>query len=302
MAKRAGLDLEAPDGHVLAAHWFTPDPAADTPRAAVVVVPGGGVSARVYARLAAALADRGFAVLTFDCRGIGASRRGSLRGLDAGVEHWGGLDTEAALLAAAGAYPDAPVFAVAHSIGCLYLGAAPAARRLARIVFVAPHTGYWRDYAPAHRRLLFALFHVLMPAVTRICGYFPARRLGLGNDLPARFALQWAGRRQPELLVTDADVARFGATLSAYSLVKARTLALAMCDDPFASPAAAVRLCGLYPGLAVCHQTVTRSEAGMPQVGHFAFQRDAGANYFADRISAWFLQNPNESGRTPTSG
>lgn len=286
-AKRTRLEIRARDGNPLAATWFTPHGPA--PHGAVVVIPGGGVSARIYARLADALADRGFAVLTFDCRGVGDSRRGSLRGLIAGVEHWGALDTEAALAIAQDAYPGAPPWVVAHSIGCLYWGAAASAPRASRVVFLSPHTGYWGDYAPVYRWPLFGIFHVLMPVLTACFGYFPARALGLGNDLPRRFAQQWAGRLRPELLASAQAVARFGSMLDDFGHVRAQVLALRMCDDPFASLAGTERLCGQYVNATVRLVPVTGSDLGVERAGHFAFRTPRAAAYLADMMTAWFL-------------
>ena len=60
--------------------------------AALLVVPAMGVAQRYYADFAEWLASHGWAVLSFDYRGIGASRpaamQRSLRGLDADVTTW----------------------------------------------------------------------------------------------------------------------------------------------------------------------------------------------------------------------
>ena len=59
---------------------------------AIVIVCGAGIPARVYHRLACYLAERGAAVLTFDYRGIGASRGGSLRRMTSGMDDWAARD------------------------------------------------------------------------------------------------------------------------------------------------------------------------------------------------------------------
>ena len=66
-------------------------------------------------------------------------------------------------------------------------------------MLIGGHTGYYGDYHPRYRLPMTAVWHALMPAITLVLGYFPARRLGLGEDLPARVALQWAGRRTGDL-------------------------------------------------------------------------------------------------------
>ena len=92
-----------------------------------------------YHRFARYLAARGAAVLSFDYRGIGASREGSLRNLKAGMDDWAVQDLGAALAEARTTYPRLPLSAVAHSIGTLYVGATPDASRLSKLVFFGPH-------------------------------------------------------------------------------------------------------------------------------------------------------------------
>ena len=72
-------------------------------------------------------------------------------------------------------FPICRLAAVAHSVGTLLIGAAPGATKLARFVFLGAHTGYWRDYHAKWRVPLFLTWHVLMPAVTRLVGFFPGR-------------------------------------------------------------------------------------------------------------------------------
>ena len=49
-----------------------------------------------------------------------------------------------------------------------------------------------RDYTPAQRWQMLGKWHVLMPLVTLVCGYFPGKRLGWMEDTPKGVALDWA--------------------------------------------------------------------------------------------------------------
>jgi predicted alpha/beta hydrolase len=279
------------DGLQLAGTWFLPVASAPAPSTAIVVACGAGIPARFYTRLAQYLAGRGAAVLTFDYRGIGASRAGRLRGFDAGMDVWAKYDFSAAVATAHAAYPGLPLAAVAHSVGTLYVGGAADSARLSRLVFLAPHTGYWRDYGRRWRWLLYLTWHVFMPAVTRRVGYFPGRALGLGEDLPKQAALDWAGRRQPEVAHTPDEVARFGPGLARYHETRAETLALSISDDAFAPPAAAQRLLANYPSLHVVHETVTPASLGLRRLGHFGFLRRPAGEFFWERIADWVIQD-----------
>jgi predicted alpha/beta hydrolase len=288
--ERNMIRFDATDGVTLAGDWFLPTPKARV-AAVTVVACGGGIPARLYRRMAQYLAGQGIAVLTFDYRGIGKSRSTSLRGFDAGLDQWGRLDFGAALALASRTYPDVRLAVVAHSIGTLLIGAAPDAGRISRIVLMAPHTGYWRDYLRRGRWALFLTWHVLMPIMTKIVGYFPGRALGLGEDLPKGFALEWARRMQPELLVSANDKRRFGPILAQFDRIHSPTLALSIADDAFAPPEAGGRLLGCYPGISALHESISPADLGRRRLGHFGFLRPAAGEYFWKRISAWILQD-----------
>ena len=91
-------------------------------------------------------------------------------------------------------YPRAELAGVAHSIGTLVIGGAPNVGEFSRLVFIAAHTGYYGDYAKRHRIPMAVMWHMVMPALTRAFGYFPARMLRLGENIPAGMAMQWAAR------------------------------------------------------------------------------------------------------------
>ena len=241
------------------------------------------------------------AALTFDYRGIGESRGSSLKGLEAGVETWAQLDLGAALSTARAAFPLASLGIIAHSVGAMLIGAASDAPKASRLVFFGPHTGYWGDYLPRWRWLLFLTWHVFMPIVTKMVGYFPGRALRLGEDLPRAFALDWAGRRRPGLLRTASDVRRFREVLAQYGQMRAQTLILSVTDDAFAPPAAAHRLLSLYPNLAALLETIAPTDLGRRRLGHMAFLRRPTGFFFWERAAAWLLQT-DPSGRAGNTG
>jgi len=276
------------DGARLVGTWFEPAHPR-TASAAVLVVCGAGIPARFYEHFARYLAARGAAVLTFDYRGIGASREGSIRKLRSGMEDWAVQDIASGFAEVRKQHPDLPLCAVAHSVGTLLMGAAPDAARLRRLVFFGPHTGYWRDYGARWRWLLYGVWHVSMPALTRMVGYFPGKRLRLGEDLPPRVALDWAGRRRPELGRDPDEARRFRQILSRYPEIRADTLVLSITDDAFAPPAAARRVLSLYPNLAVTQEIVAPADLKCRRLGHFGFLRRPASEFFWQRAAQWLI-------------
>ena len=56
---------------------------------------------------------------------------------------------------------------------------------------------HWRDYAPGRRLELLFKWHLVMPALTRLLGYFPGGRLGWLVTRRARLSRKGAQSRMP---------------------------------------------------------------------------------------------------------
>ena len=198
------ISIPATDGYALAATLFdAPDAgAAGLGRPTVILSPATGVRRKLYDRFAAHLSSEGFRVVTFDYRGVGDSRPASLRGFVARVLDWGEKDLAGIIAWAVTAA--APTLVIGHSIGGQLVGLAPNNTTLAGLLAVAAQSGYWGHWPVPRKYLMAALWYGLMPGLTAACGYFPARRLGLGEDLPAGVALEWARWcRSPAYLAAD---------------------------------------------------------------------------------------------------
>src|ERR1700730_15144087 len=111
--------LIARDAFSLAATQFVP---AGPVRAAVVVNSATAVPRKIYRGFAGYPAERGFAVVTYDYRGIGESRPASLVGFAARMRDWAALDATAALDHVRAAWPNVPIHAVGHSVGGQAIG------------------------------------------------------------------------------------------------------------------------------------------------------------------------------------
>ena len=271
------LRLRAADGYEIGAVFY----AALRPRAPrrVAVLHGGaGIPALRYRRFATFLAEWGIPVLTYDYRGIGLSRPQALRGFQATIEDWAEYDAAAAIAWLRQRFPRDEILGISHSIGCLPLGGAPNAAEQARIVMVGAHTGYYGDYRPLYRLPMAFAWHGLMPAVTRFVGYFPADRLGLGEDLPAGMALEWAERRRPDLRPNGAEPAgeRRLRLLGYCAALQCPAMAISVSDDAFATVEGTRRLLSYFPNLASPQLLLfTPTDAQVRRIGHFGFFRRA---------------------------
>lgn len=253
-----------------------------TARAGVVISPAMGVAQSYYGAFADWLAAQGFAVLSFDYRGVGASRpaafRTSLRGFEADVVTWAERDAASALEYLAEWLDEAgpggrPVHWVGHSLGGQIVGLLPAdARaRLGRIVTVGAGSGYWRENAPRLRRVAWALWYVVAPVSMALSGYFPGRRLRKVGDLPHGVMAQW--RRwclSPDYLMGEGghDWQR------RYEAVDNPILALSFTDDEFMSRRNVESLHGFYARAPREIRRIAPCDVGVRSIGHFGFFRE----------------------------
>jgi predicted alpha/beta hydrolase len=297
------LRLRAADGYELGAIFYAAL-RPRSPRRVAVFHCGAGIPALRYRRFAQFLAEWGIPVLTYDYRGVGLSRPPSLRGFEATIEDWAEFDSTAAIAWLRERFPHDELVGVSHSIGCLPLGGAGNAAEQARIVMVGAHTGYYGDYRPLYRLPMAIAWHGLMPAITRVVGYFPADRLGLGEDLPAGMALQWAERRLPELRPdgTAPSQERTRRLLDRCSALECPALAICISDDAFATQAGTRRLLSYFPRLASPQLVVfSPADAQARSIGHFGFFRRAVGEALWPRLLAQLEPSRTDDAQTATA-
>jgi predicted alpha/beta hydrolase len=260
------VELTAHDGYKLGATLFRP--AASNGRV-VLVMAATGVPQEYYGKFAAFLAERGFAVLTFDYRGIGRSLHSSVRSVKAGMRDWALLDAAAAFNFLDENFSKDKLLAVGHSFGGQAFGLLPRPERIAAALTVGSQSGYWRHWSPLGRAWMWPATHIGLPLVPRLLGYFPGARLGFGEDLPKGVTIEWASWcRHPRYLVgalgVEREYARFKAPLRLYSIS----------DDAFAPARAVTALAALYPFSKPEIHQVKPEDVGADRIGHFGFFRE----------------------------
>lgn len=279
--------VRTPDGYELGGSLHEKSGGGTASRAALLHC-GAGIPAARYGGFARYLASRGIPTLTYDYRGIGLSRPHRLRGFPAAIEDWAEYDCAGAIAWLRQRYGAAEIIGIAHSIGALLAGGANNSAEQSRLVLIGGHTGYYGDYRRRYRLPMTLLWHAFMPVVTPMFGYFPARRLGLGEDLPGMFAMQWAQRRSPELRPTRAHAKRVHSFLDRCAALQRSALLVTVSDDAFATTAGVQHLMAYYPRLLPLHYlSFTPADAGVTRIGHFGFfSRRTGAPLWPRLVDA----------------
>src|SRR5476649_1807859 len=255
----AGLDdvfvdditFPAMDGYLLGATLFLP---LGAKRHAVLINSATAVPRKIYRGFAGYLARRGCAVLTYDYRGTGDSRKKSpagsnrprsLAGFKAGMSDWAALDVTAAVAWMRERYHHLPLNYVGHSFGGQALGLLANNSEVSRALFIASQAGYWKLIASPERYRVYAMLNFVGIPLTRLLGYMPGRA-GLGEDLPKGVFEQWVGWVMSErYLFTDAKLpgppnfARYHGALRS----------LCVSDDPWATRPAVEMLCSGFTAI-----------------------------------------------------
>lgn len=277
----SGITIDAPDGFSLGATVFD---GGDRARPWITISSAVGTPHRFYRRFARYLAQRGYGVVCYDYRGIGASAPPSLRGFRADMEDWGRRDFGAVYRWAERRAGSAGVIAIGHSFGGQILGMPEPVPDLRAAVIVASQHAYWGNWPWPQNLRVAALWWGLIPVTTAVAGYFPSRLIGFGEPLPREAARQWARwGRDPGYLFgrIDAD------TLARYAAVDVPMLVWSFADDPIAVESAVARLLEGYPAAEVDWRHRSPAELGLPAVGHHGFFREPSADALWRPTAEW---------------
>ena len=307
--RMAPMPLRCSDGRLLAAQWFEPPPAVGV-KAVAVIGAATAVPASYYRYFAEWMAQRGYAVLSFDYRGIAASREALRQGEDVRLRDWARLDMAAAVHAADRRRRedgerqgrDLGLLWVGHSLGGNSVGLVPGfVEKVDALLGVAAQVAYLGHWSGFARVQAWVFFHWMLPLAVRLLGRAPGRVLGpRAQDLPAGAALEWAAwGRTPGFLFGDDSLAaerayhRFGGAVHLWSIT----------DDHLFGPAAAVdALAAQFSAAHVQRHVVAPTDLGVKKIEHFGpFRRDLGTQLWPRLLATIEAATPQLAARFPAA-
>lgn len=265
------VTLTCADGVRLQGHFFAAP--AGSGQLPVLISPATGVRQQFYWRFAAWLAQQGHAVLVFDYRGMGLSLQGPLAQCRARLADWGQRDQVAALQWLAARCAVAQVALLGHSAGGQMLGLLPNHAQVAQLVGVAASSGWFAGMRPAFAWKARLGLCLLMPLASRVLGYAPTSRLGLGENLPAAVAREWGQWCAAGGYATNA--VRGQPQLDFHAQVRTPITAFYASDDDIATAATVqdfLRTLPAAPQRSVC---LTPADHGLRRIGHLDWFRSS---------------------------
>ncbi len=182
------IKIQTADGYQLVAHIFSSE---KNSKKLLLINTATGVKQTIYFSFARFFAENGFTVITYDYRGIGESKPQEIKGFHSNMKIWGSVDYQAVTDYIQNRFGDYEKFCLGHSVGALILGMNKDSQLFKSFVFVATQKSYWGNLRFKTQLEAIIGFGFLLPTVTKVLGYFPAHRFGLGESLPSGNAFDW---------------------------------------------------------------------------------------------------------------
>lgn len=280
------VDIPCRDGVILAGKLYQ---TVAEPEMVVTIHAATMIAQTYYTKFAAYLASQKAAVLTYDYRGVGLSRRGPLRELDAGFSTWAEFDVDAVLRWQAETYPNASRFLVGHSFGGQALGLVESANLLTGAVLVAAQGGCLHFISPAIERYKAALWlRGLGPLTAALVGYGAASWFKIGEDIPKRTMDEWRKWTVLENYFFDDPELK---AAERYARPEIPVLAIGLTDDPW-GPAEAIHL--IADRLVHCDVEFRQygpADANGQPVGHIGLFRSRHQDTLWPKLWAWMVEH-----------
>src|SRR5690606_3764949 len=130
----------------------------------------------------------------------------------------------------------------------------------------------WHGWMPPRERLrVLLMWHLIGPVMTRVAGYLPWSRLGMGEDLPLDAYRQWRRWcRYPRYFFDDPQMREVTAR---FDTVRFPIVAANALDDAWAPPASRDAFMAGYRNAAVRSVTLDPRQLGLGAIGHMGYFR-----------------------------
>lgn len=179
--------IKCPDNIELAATLYKPEAL----KGAIMIAPATGIKKQFYTSFATYLVNNGYGVITFDNRGIGASRNGNINAINASLINWGRLDMSAVYNTLKLTFPNTKYHLVGHSAGGQLVGLMSNGSELSSIVNFASSSGSLKNMKYPFKISASFFLNVFIPINNLLFGKTNSQWVGMGEPLPKNVGKQW---------------------------------------------------------------------------------------------------------------
>ena len=204
-------------------------------------------------------------VYTLDYRSIGASRYFPIRKYDIQLIDWKD-DINLLIDHVAENHPDEMITYIAHSYGGQIFGYVNQ-MKIGKVIAIASQNGYWKYYSKPRKYSIF--WYLLVPFLTTLFGYLPAKRFNMGEDLAKGVINQWKKWCTSENFLFDDTTLD---NLDRYQEFKGKIYAVSFDDDEYGGHEAVESMMSNYINSDLEFVKVDSKDYGI-KIGHTGFFR-----------------------------
>ena len=184
------ITITASDGYQLGAMIAKP---IEESSQTIIISSATGIKKEFYINFAQFLVNNGYNVLIFDYRGIGESAPDDLKLSDAFMHDWGILDMNAALNYMVEVQNLTNIVWIGHSVGGQLVGFLEKREHIKHIISISAALGYWGYFPFPMKAVVWTLWYVISPVLTKLYGYGTLKKVGWGENLSKNTFLEWRG-------------------------------------------------------------------------------------------------------------
>lgn len=220
-----------------------------------------GVSRQFYEPFAKFIAEQGYAVITYDYRGMGESKPYPHRSFRDACLLWGKHDLDGVIKFVQSMFPKYEIHAIGHGLGGSIFGYCDGIRFIKSILNVASQDSYFNEWPAGKRMKTFFQWRVVSPLSLTIKGQFDEyenTRSGTFND-----------ERVRELsLDVKPSFLRGSSTFSSFA---GKLLSIYISDDPMLSVKGIDRMHNQFVNAAKLMRDIFPEDLNVKHIGFFGF-------------------------------
>ena len=267
------ITIVARDGFPLKGTIY--EPVSQQIKAVIQINPGWGLHQFIYTNFAHYFVEQGYAVLTFDYRGIGKSTIpfDRIRKFDARMSDYGILDMPAVLDWLIEHYPDKQKIVIGHSLGGQIIGLMDNCEKIDRIYTIGSAIGYFKNLRKPMNLLLPHLFFKIVPLYSWVYKHSSILKPVLNRYLGITAASvtewkEWCNNPDYFRPYLSTSISKHY-----FENIYAPFISIRVEDDPYANDVTTPLLLSNYSNAKIKIIKITLKEAQERKIGHTGFFR-----------------------------
>ena len=268
MNKPIDLYINTPLEHDIGTTLFKPK---NSINKSIIISSATGVLQHYYYKFASHFSEIGYTVYTFDYYGIGKSSSNptKLKQNTIDLKAWGENDQASVINYAKSKNPDHKIIVITHSIGGQILAFNKSISQIDAIITVASQSGYWKHWKGYERFRMLFFWYAMIPGLTPLFGYFPAKKIKLFENLPKQMVYQWQRwGKHKDYMLSEFDFEN----LQLKNYYK-HLLSLSFPKDEYASKKSVDWLANKFSNAKIDRRHIIPKDIGIENIGHFGFFR-----------------------------